>query len=147
MRDLLSRSDRSDHMASIRRRDAKSTELAVRAALRQERIVGWVRCEKRIKGQPDFFFPSRRVAVFVHGCFWHACSKCKRRTPRSRHRFWQEKLDGNRRRDQRIVRGLRAQGLHAVTIWEHEISGRQWVPRLRRILARSATPKLRKTHG
>ena len=40
--------------------------------LRRERITGWRRHQPML-GKPDFVFRRPRLAVFVDGCFWHAC--------------------------------------------------------------------------
>lgn len=79
---------------------------------------------KALPGKPDIIFPSRRIAVFVHGCFWHGCTKCvdgKRRV-KSNSKYWTEKVSGNRLRDTRNKRALRAEGWKCVTIWECEVS-------------------------
>src|SRR5436853_5229051 len=51
-----------------------------------------------LHGCPDFFFPGKRIAVFVDGCFWHGCPTCGH-TPRSNRPYWNEKLDRNTSRD------------------------------------------------
>ena len=73
-------------------------------------------------GKPDFVWPTERVALFVHSCFWHACpAHC--RMPKSRQEYWEEKIAGNRRRDARVRRELRRLGWHVCTIWEHAVLG------------------------
>jgi DNA mismatch endonuclease (patch repair protein) len=61
--------------------------------------------------------PRFRVAVFVHGCFWHghACSRGKR--PTSNVEFWNSKIDRNIQRDQQAQRFLKASGWFPVIIW------------------------------
>ncbi|HQT89955.1 MAG TPA: DNA mismatch endonuclease Vsr [Acidiphilium sp.] len=61
---------------------------------------------KDLPGRPDLVFPTRKIAVFVHGCFWHRHpdSKCKlARPPKSRLDFWCRKLEENASRDSRNV--------------------------------------------
>lgn len=77
--------------------------------------------DRRLPGTPDLVFPSRRIALFVHGCFWHqhpGCGAAKR--PRSRLEYWTHKLDGNIERDRRQCAELSAAGWEFIVIWECE---------------------------
>lgn len=67
----------------------------------------------------DVAFPALRVAVLVHGCFWHGCAR-HRSIPLTNRRFWKEKIAGNRARDLRAERLLRKRGWKVLTVWEHE---------------------------
>lgn len=87
--------------------------------LRAKRITGWRR-HLPLTGRPDFAFPSKRVAVFVDGCFWHGCPK-HFKAPVSRAEFWREKIESNRRRDRAVSRMLRSSGWAVVRIWEHDL--------------------------
>lgn len=60
--------------------------------------------------------------MFVQGCFWHAHKCQKGRIPGTRSAFWEAKFEGNKRRDIRNVRALRAAGWRVLTIWECELS-------------------------
>lgn len=122
-------------MSRVKGTGNKSTELAVENELNQAGIGGWVKHPSDVPGRPDFYFAECRLAVFVDGCFWHACPRCGRRTPETRKGFWAAKIDENRRRDERTRRGLRRDGFHVMRVWEHEVSGLTWLPRLRRMLA------------
>src|SRR5690348_15956433 len=110
MKDPLSRSERSERMSRVRGAGNKSTELRVLRALRRHGISGWLRHLRGIPGRPDFYSPEAKLALFVDGCFWHACPKCARRLPHARADFWQTKIESNRRRDSRVRRQLRAIG-------------------------------------
>lgn len=131
--DPLSSSERSERMSRVRSHGNRSTELAVAHALRRHHIVGWRRHEG-LPGTPDFYFASARLALFVHGCFWHGCAKCDRRIPRTRRDFWLRKIHSNLRRDRRVRRLLRSSGIFTITVWEHELNGDQWLRRLARRL-------------
>lgn len=76
---------------------------------------------KGLPGTPDIVLPGRSVAVFVHGCFWHghACKAAK--MPKSREDYWREKIAGNRQRDRRKRRQLRALGWRVIVVWECEL--------------------------
>jgi DNA mismatch endonuclease (patch repair protein) len=74
-----------------------------------------------LPGTPDLVFPSRRVVVFVHGCFWHRHRGCKRCTqPKTRSAFWQAKFDANEARDRRQASELTELGWKVIVIWECE---------------------------
>lgn len=71
--------------------------------------------------RPDVVFTRQRVAVFVDGCFWHACRE-HWRLPKSNVDFWQAKVDRNLLRDQRTDYALEEAGWAVVRVWEHEVS-------------------------
>jgi DNA mismatch endonuclease, patch repair protein len=129
MKDLLSKQDRSALMAKVKSKGNQSTEKTVELALRINRIIGWTKHPKKVVGHPDFYFPSIRLAVFVDGCFWHACPKCGR-IPKSRIQFWTTKIRSNRLRDNRIRRQLLKNGYAVMRIWEHELRLGRWVKKL-----------------
>lgn len=129
-RDPLTRQQRSSLMRRIRSRDNRSTEGLVEDTLRRRGVGGWTKHPKECPCTPDFYFPDCKLAVFVHGCFWHACPKCKRNIPQSRRSFWTRKLDENRRRDQRVRRRLWREGYHVVRVWEHDLKRDAWIRRL-----------------
>jgi DNA mismatch endonuclease, patch repair protein len=133
--DTLSKEERSARMAKVRGTGNRSTEGRVEAALKEQGITGWTKHPQDVPGRPDFYFPDQRVALFVDGCFWHACPRCGR-IPKSRVEFWRAKIDANRRRDNRTRRRLRRQGYHVVRVWEHELRSLRWIGRLRGYLRR-----------
>jgi DNA mismatch endonuclease (patch repair protein) len=65
-------------------------------------------------------FLEHRLAVFVDGCFWHACPLHGRK-PGSNREYWVPKLRRNRRRDLEVSRRLRADGWSVLRIWEHRL--------------------------
>ncbi len=74
---------------------------------------------KDLPGRPDLVFPKHRLAVFVHGCFWHRHPGCRRAsTPSTRAEFWQAKFDGNVARDARQQEALEAMGWKVLVLWE-----------------------------
>lgn len=76
---------------------------------------------KDLPGTPDIVFPKWKVAIFVHGCFWHRHPGCaKASTPKSRIDFWQCKFDSNVRRDEKNAELLRDLGWSVITVWECE---------------------------
>lgn len=74
---------------------------------------------KKLPGKPDLALAKYRLAVFVHGCFWHqhaGCPNAKR--PTSNREYWDKKLDGNAARDARHKTRLEESGWSVATIWE-----------------------------
>lgn len=114
--DTLTRSERSARMALIRDRDTR-LELTIGKLLRAR---GWHfnRNVAALPGKPDLVFRGEKKIVFLHGCFWHwhECTKC--RMPSSNRAYWLSKLEGNRARDRRTARALRAMGWSVMTAWE-----------------------------
>jgi DNA mismatch endonuclease, patch repair protein len=75
-----------------------------------------------LPGAPDLVFPSRNVAIFVNGCFWHRhiCAK-GRSTPKTNRAFWKNKFAKNIALDQRNISALSKRGWKVLIIWECEI--------------------------
>jgi len=74
---------------------------------------------KDLPGRPDLVFPRHRLAVFVHGCFWHRHPGCRYAyTPKSRIEFWAKKFAENVARDRRTEETLRNLGWKVLVIWE-----------------------------
>lgn len=117
MADVVAPGVRSRMMSGIRGKHTKP-ELIVRRALF---AAGYrFRLHRRdLPGAPDVVLPSRRVAIFAHGCFWHRHGGCKNaKMPSSRPDFWRDKLEGNVERDRRAVETLRAGGWRVLIVWE-----------------------------
>ena len=107
---------RSRQMARIRSKDTKP-ELALRKelwhiGLRYRLQYG----EERI----DIAFPSKRLAIFVDGCFWHSCP-LHGHAPKSNKSYWEAKLDSNLKRASLKDGRLRELGWEVLHFWEHEI--------------------------
>lgn len=107
-------------MSAIRAKGNKSTELMFRLALVRSRIKGWVMHPRNIIGNPDFFFPKIKLAIFIDGCFWHGCPK-HGHIPKTNTEYWREKIAGNKRRDKSSVRKLRYRDYTVIRFWEHEL--------------------------
>lgn len=77
---------------------------------------------RSLPGSPDLVFPCRKKIIFVHGCFWHRHDNCRlARMPKSRIEFWSEKLNENKRRDERTVDVLTRSGWEVLLVWECEL--------------------------
>jgi DNA mismatch endonuclease (patch repair protein) len=109
-------------MSAIRSKDTRP-ELIVRRGL-HARGLRYRLHRKDLPGKPDLVFPSRRVVLFVHGCFWHAHAGCRYyKIPRTESERWRKKLEGNRARDVRDQSALISIGWRVVVVWECELRG------------------------
>jgi DNA mismatch endonuclease (patch repair protein) len=132
MADVFSRKKRSDVMSRIRSEGNTDTELALIRVLKKNGITGWRR-RWPLLGKPDFVFPAAHLAVFVDGCFWHAC-KQHSKPPKTNCEYWRKKLRRNRERDLLVAAGLRARGWRVLRLWEHELAPKNERMCVRRLL-------------
>lgn len=102
---------RSAIMRAIKSQGTKPERLLERSLRRLG--VHFKRQDRLRPGSPDVSFPSRRLAVFVHGEFWHG--RCA--TPKTNSEFWARKLASNVRRDRRDRRRLNAMGWSVKVLW------------------------------
>ena len=132
----VSPAKRSALMAAVRSSGNQATELHLVSLFRRHRISGWRR-HQALFGKPDFVFRELRLAVFVDGCFWHACPiHC--RMPASNQGYWNPEIARNRARDRLVNRTLRTAGWRVLRIWKHELARRneaRLLARLGRALA------------
>jgi len=122
MPDVFTPEERSAIMRAVRSTDTKP-EMAVRRLVHGMGFRYRLH-DRRLPGSPDLVFPSRRKAIFVHGCYWHrhACHE-GRSTPASRVAYWQAKFARNRRRDARTRRQLARLGWRVLVVWECQVRG------------------------
>lgn len=112
---------RSENMSRIRGKDTQP-EMTVRRAFWAAGLRYRLH-DKRLPGNPDLVFPSRRTVVFVHGCFWHCHEGCgKFRIPKTRTEWWAAKLARNKARDAEVRAKLQAAGWRVIVIWECEVA-------------------------
>ena len=125
MSDLLTKEQRRHLMQSVRRENtAPEAELA-----KTLKVMGikFQQNVDKLPGKPDFYFPSARTVLFVHGCFWHGHAGCNKgkTPPKSNTEYWRKKVERNKVRDRRVVRKLRHTGLSVFTIWACQIDKHQ----------------------
>jgi DNA mismatch endonuclease, patch repair protein len=118
--DVFTPEQRSAVMRKVPGRNS-SAELKVRRLLRALG-VGYRLHRKDLPGSPDIVMAGRRLAVFVHGCFWHG-HDCRRgaRAPKAHADYWSAKIARNKERDARVQAELTALGWRPVVVWECEL--------------------------
>ena len=112
--------DRSAVMRAVKSRDT-GPERAVRAMLRA--IAPGYRLNRAdLPGKPDIAYGRLRLAIFVHGCFWHGHG-CPRgaRMPKANADYWRAKIASNRARDEKALATLAATGWRAMVVYECEL--------------------------
>lgn len=120
MTDVFDPEKRSAVMRRVKGRDT-GPEMAVRRALTL--LGARYRLHRRdLPGSPDVVLPGRRLAIFVHGCFWHG-HDCARgsRVPKANRDYWLAKVERNVARDARNLSDLEAADWRVETIWECEM--------------------------
>lgn len=113
--------DRSEVMRRVKARDT-GPELRLRRLLRDMGHGGYRLHRRDLPGRPDVAFVGRRIALFVHGCFWHG-HECERgaRAPKANAAYWTAKIGRNRARDAAALAALAAAGWRAEVVWECEM--------------------------
>lgn len=115
--DIKSKAKRSENMSKIHSRNTKP-ELFLRSLLHRNGFRYRVNYPL-VSGKPDLYFTRKRVAIFVHGCFWHRHEGCKYAyTPKSNVQFWTEKFNKNLRRDSVVREQLKAENIRVLVVWE-----------------------------
>lgn len=109
--------------AVMRRVKGRNTapEMTVRRAL--TKLGARYRLHRKdLPGNPDIVLPGRKLAIFVHGCFWHG-HDCARgaRVPKQNRDYWVAKVGRNVARDARSREALAALGWRVETVWECEL--------------------------
>lgn len=106
---------------SANRAKNSNPEKVVRQALRLNELRGYRINYKKLPGTPDIAFTRKKVAIFVHGCYWHRCPYCNLQIPKNNTEFWINKFKKNIERDERKKLALQSQGWEVIILWECEI--------------------------
>lgn len=119
MADVFDDAKRSDIMKRVKSKGNKSTETKLIEIFGELGIKGWRR-NYLVKGHPDFVFLSKKVAVFVDGCFWHG-HDCRNTRPKDNAEYWSRKRERNIRHDKEITELFESRGWTVIRIWECEL--------------------------
>jgi DNA mismatch endonuclease, patch repair protein len=114
---------RSAIMRAVKSRNT-APELMLRNMLRSIR-PGYRLHRADLPGKPDVVYGPSRLAIFMHGCFWHG-HDCRRgaRAPKNNAAYWSAKIGRNRQRDASHLEALAAQGWRALVVFECELKDR-----------------------
>ena len=114
-------------MERVRRKDT-APELAVRRRLHAAGFRYGLHSND-LPGRPDVVFRPLRIALFVHGCFWHG-HQCVHGAVKSKSNsdYWDRKIETNRARDKRKNEELRRIGWRVIEVWECEVNSDTWFP-------------------
>ena len=113
--DKISIDARSRNMAKIKAKNTKP-ELSIRKLLYSRNYR--YRIHTSLPGKPDIVFPKHRIAVFIHGCYWHGHGCKVDHVSRSNTEFWSNKITKNKQRDKKVKNQLSSDGWRVMTIWE-----------------------------
>jgi DNA mismatch endonuclease (patch repair protein) len=137
MTDVFSPAKRSAVMRRVRSRDT-GPERTVR------KILTGLGLRYRLQradlpGKPDIVMARRRLAIFVHGCFWHG-HDCARgaRVPKQNQDYWLAKVGRNRARDSACSEALEAAGWRVSVVWECELRDLPGLTRRLQVLTQAA---------
>jgi DNA mismatch endonuclease, patch repair protein len=116
--DRISPEIRSKNMSRIRSKNTVP-ELMFRKALYNRGYR--YRIHFKLPGRPDVVFVSKRLVIFIHGCFWHGHDCKLNHIPKTHSDFWKNKVAKNRERDALNILKLKESGWQVLVFWECEI--------------------------
>jgi DNA mismatch endonuclease, patch repair protein len=126
-------------------RSALMSRVRQRGTLPEERVQNILRSlgmrlslnSRSLPGSPDIVVQGKKLAIFVHGCFWHRHVGCPAASfPRVNKPFWKTKFSNNISRDRRKTRQLRKLGFSVAIIWECQVKTSERMARVRNRFAR-----------
>jgi DNA mismatch endonuclease (patch repair protein) len=117
MTDIFTKEKRSWIMSRIRSKWTKQEKL-VHNKLKGLKIKH--KMHPKMVGNPDIILSDKKIAIFLHGCFWHRCP-LHYREPKSKRKYWLTKIEKNVLRDKKNMTMLKKGGWKVVVIWEHDI--------------------------
>lgn len=120
--DRVSQEKRSQIMSAVRSTDTKA-ELLVRRYLWSNGIRYRI-YSKELPGKPDIVIKRCKLAIFVHGCFWHGHDCPRGRLPKSKVAYWRDKIDANKKRDVRNETMIKNLGWNQYVIWDCQLRNR-----------------------
>ena len=121
MADTITPKRRSEIMSHIRSKDTK-IELMVRRylfALGYRYRANY----KALPGKPDIVFTKKKIAIFIHGCYWHGhnCGSRYAHASQSNKAYWGPKIQRTQQRDQEHIAQLEVDGWKVIVLWECQI--------------------------
>lgn len=117
--DIVTPRQRSEIMSKIKSRDSK-IEITFRKALWRHGLR-YLKNSTKYFGKPDIVLPKHTTVIFIDSCFWHGCSE-HFRMPKTRTKFWREKIERNKRRDIEVTCHYQKLAWQVIRIWEHDLA-------------------------
>ncbi len=140
MADVHDKQTRSYNMSRIKGKNTKP-EMLVRQFLHANGFRYRLHV-KNLPGNPDIVLSKYKTVIFINGCFWHGHEGCKYFVlPKTRTKWWQEKITGTKIRDAKAEIQLNKMGWHVIRIWECELK-----PKAVSELYESLTSKVSRSH-
>lgn len=124
-RSPISTSETVSRVMSKNKSKNTKPELLLRKVLWKNGVRGYRLHPKKVPGKPDISFISKKIAIFVNGCFWHRCPHCQYKLPKSNRDFWKDKFEKNIARDLKANDNLREMNWKVLTIWECELKDQE----------------------
>lgn len=116
--DIVSKEKRSEMMSRVKSRDSK-IEVSFRKAL-WKRGFRYRKNSAKHFGKPDIVLPKFETVIFIDSCFWHGCKEhCH--LPTTRVKFWKEKIERNKERDNIVNNYYKNIGWRIIRLWEHDL--------------------------
>jgi DNA mismatch endonuclease (patch repair protein) len=116
MPDKYSKETRSRMMSGIKNKNTKPEIM-----IRKELFGNGFRYRlynKKLPGKPDLVLKKYMAVIFIHGCFWHRHNCRYFVWPKSNVEFWREKINSNKRNDQKVIKELQSMGYRICVFWE-----------------------------
>ena len=123
MTDVFSKEKRSEVMRAIK---GKGTKLELDTAKMLRRAKIHYRSHPKMYGSPDFLVEGR-LALFCDGSFWHGrdWKNLKERLLAGNNPgYWVKHIESNRKRDRKVNRVLRTQGILVLRLWDTDVKKR-----------------------
>jgi len=118
--DSLTQERRSWNMRQIRSKDTKP-EILIRKALWRMGYRFRIHY-KKLPGKPDVVIIKHKLAIFIHGCFWHRHDGCiEASKPKTNSEYWENKISKTMERDKEHNAEIIQLGWRVIIIWECEI--------------------------
>ena len=114
--DTFNKIKRSSIMSSIRDRNTQP-EKKIRSILFSKGYRFKIH-DKKLPGKPDIVLPKHKTIINVNGCFWHYHGCSRSNVPKTKTKYWLEKLENNKSRDSQNKRKLRKLGWKVIDVWE-----------------------------
>jgi DNA mismatch endonuclease (patch repair protein) len=107
-------------MSAIKAKNTRPERLLCKY-LEEHGLKNFQRNVRDLPGTPDVCFMDKKLAIFIHGCFWHGCPHCNLKQPKTHTDFWKNKIIKNKERDKQKTAELMDLGWEVMEIWECEL--------------------------